>query len=105
MVQVGNEINHGLLWPDGHISQLDQLSELLKAGVNGIRDVDPEIPVMMHVALDGQNEEAVFWFDNMIARGGEFDIMGISYYPGWHGALDDLKSIVYFKNIMVKPLP
>ncbi|GAJ01269.1 unnamed protein product, partial [marine sediment metagenome] len=36
MVQVGNEINHGLLWPDGHISQLEQLSELLMARVNGI---------------------------------------------------------------------
>jgi len=92
MVQVGNEINHGLLWPDGHISQLEQLSELLIAGVNGIRDVDPEIPVMMHVALGGQNEESVFWFDNMIARGVEFDIIGISYYPRWHGTLDDLKS-------------
>ncbi len=90
MVQVGNEINHGLLWPDGHISQLDQLSELLKAGVEGVRNVDPDVPVMMHLALGGQNEEAVFWFNNMIARGVEFDIMGISYYPRWHGTLDDL---------------
>ncbi len=91
MVQVGNEINHGLLWPDGHISQPDQLAELLKAGVAGVRDADTDVPVMMHVALGGQNEEAVFWFNNMIARGVEFDIMGISYYPRWHGTLDDLK--------------
>ncbi|MFO7851023.1 MAG: glycosyl hydrolase 53 family protein [Bacteroidota bacterium] len=91
MVQIGNEINHGLLWPDGHISKPDQLADLLKAGVEGVRMIDEEIPVMMHVALGGQNEEAVFWYNNMIARGVKFDIMGISYYPRWHGTLDDLK--------------
>ncbi|MCA1757443.1 MAG: glycosyl hydrolase 53 family protein [Bacteroidales bacterium] len=91
MVQIGNEINHGLLWPDGHISNPDNLAELLIAGTDGVREVDPEIPVMMHVALGGQNSEAVFWFDNMIARGVSFDIMGISYYPRWHGTLEDLK--------------
>ena len=90
MVQVGNEINHGLLWPDGHISRLEALSELLKAGTEGVRAADPEIPVMMHLALGGQNEEAVFWLNNMIARGLPFDMIGLSYYPGWHGTLDDL---------------
>ncbi len=72
MVQVGNEINHGIVWPDGHISNLDNLADLLKAGTNAVREVDPAITVMMHLALGGQNEESVFWFDNMIARGVEF---------------------------------
>jgi beta-galactosidase len=92
MVQVGNEVNHGLLWPDGHISQPDKLAELLRAGVEGVLAVDPEMPVMMHIALGGQNEEAVFWLDNMIARGVPFDVIGLSYYPRWHGTLDDLKA-------------
>ncbi len=91
MVQVGNEINHGLLWPEGHISVPGQLAELLIAGVEGVEAVDPDIPVMMHIALGGQNDESVFWLDNMIARGVRFDIIGISYYPRWHGTLDDLK--------------
>lgn len=91
MVQVGNEINHGMLWPDGHIGNLDNLAELLKAGVEGVREVDPSIVVMMHIALGGQNREATFWLDNMIARGVDFDIIGLSYYPRWHGTLDDLK--------------
>jgi arabinogalactan endo-1,4-beta-galactosidase len=92
MVQVGNEINHGLLWPDGEIGKPDQLATLLKAGVEGVEKVDPAIPVMMHIALGGQNDEAVFWLDNMLARGVKFDIIGLSYYPRWHGTLDDLKS-------------
>lgn len=91
MVQIGNEINHGMLWPEGHISNPDQLAELLKAGVAGVRDVDNQMPLMMHIALGGQNEESVFWLDNMIARGVEFDIIGLSYYPRWHGTLADLE--------------
>jgi Glycosyl hydrolase family 53/Glycoside hydrolase family 2 C-terminal domain 5 len=91
MVQVGNEINHGILWPDGHISHPDQLADLIKAGVDGVVAVEPRMPVMLHIALGGQNEEAVFWLDNMIARGVRFDIIGLSYYPRWHGTLDDLK--------------
>ncbi len=91
MVQIGNEVNHGILWPDGHISNPDNLAELLKAGAEGAVSVAPDMPVMMHIALGGQNKEAVFWLDNMIARGVKFDIIGISYYPRWHGTLDDLK--------------
>lgn len=90
MVQVGNEINHGVVWPEGHVSNLDNLAELLKAGVKAVREVDTSVTVMMHLALGGQKEESVFWFDNMIARGVEFDIIGLSYYPRWHCTLDDL---------------
>ncbi len=92
MVQIGNEINHGLLWPDGHISKPDQLAELLKAGVEGTKAVDPNMSIMMHIALGGQNDESVFWLDNMLARGVEFDIIGLSFYPRWHGTLEDLNN-------------
>lgn len=92
MVQIGNEINHGIVWPEGHISNLDNLASLLKAGTEAVREVDPNTTVMMHLALGGQNEETVFWFDNMMARGVEFDIIGLSYYPIWHCTLDDLNS-------------
>lgn len=92
MVQIGNEINHGMVWPEGHISNLDNLAALLKAGTQAVREVDPATTIMMHLALGGQNEETVFWFDNMIARGLEFDIIGLSYYPRWHCTLDDLNN-------------
>jgi len=105
MVQVGNEINHGILWPDGHIGQPDQLAALLKAGVAGVEAVDPSIPVMMHLALGGQNDEAVFWLDNLIARGVKFDIIGLSYYPRWHGTLQDLAlNMAMLKQRYHKPL-
>lgn len=92
MVQIGNEINHGMVWPDGHIGNPDQLAQLIKAGVDGVKEVDPSIIIMLHIALGGQNDESVFWLDNMIARGVKFDIIGLSYYPRWHGTLSDLKN-------------
>lgn len=95
MVQVGNEINHGIVWPEGHIGNPDQLASLLKAGVAACREADPMMPVMMHLALGGQTEEAVFWFDNMLARGVDFDIIGLSYYPRWHGTPEDLSRTMH----------
>jgi len=89
--KIGNEVNHGILWPDGHISNLDNLAELLKAGAKGALTLVPDMPIMMHLALGGQNKEAIFWLDNMIACGLKFDVIGITYYPRWHGTLDDLK--------------
>lgn len=92
MVQIGNEINHGMLWPDGHISHLDSLAELIKAGIKAVREISPSTIIMLHIALGGQNDESVFFLDNMLARGVQFDVIGESYYPRWHGTLGDLQN-------------
>ncbi len=92
MVQIGNEINHGILWPEGNVSNTDELAQLLKAGSDAVRSVDPSITLLLHVALGGQHDESVFFIDNMIARGVYFDVIGESYYPKWHGTPDDLRN-------------
>jgi beta-galactosidase len=91
MVQVGNEINHGIIWPEGNVSHLDSLAQLINAGTAAVRSVDTSIIMMLHVALGGQNSESVWFIDNMLARGVPFDVIGQSYYPKWHGTLDDLR--------------
>jgi beta-galactosidase len=91
MVQVGNEINHGIVWPEGSVSNIDSLAQLINAGIAGVKAVDPSIIIMLHVALGGQNSESVFFLNNMIARDVPFDVIGESYYPQWHGTLDDLR--------------
>jgi len=107
MVQVGNEINHGMIWPDGGINNLDSLAQLIYAGINGVRAVSPSATIMLHIALGGQNEESHFFLDNMIAREVPFDVIGLSYYPRWHGTLDDLRLNVnelakhYNKDVIV----
>lgn len=92
MVQVGNEINHGIIWPEGNVSNFDGLAQLINAGTAAVKSVDPSIVMMLHVALGGQNDESVFFIDNMVARGVHFDVIGESYYPKWHGTLEDLET-------------
>jgi len=92
MVQVGNEINHGVIWPEGNVSNFDGLAQLVNAGTKAVKDIDPSVIMMLHVALGGQNDESVFFIDNMLARGVHFDVIGESYYPKWHGTPEDLEA-------------
>jgi arabinogalactan endo-1,4-beta-galactosidase len=107
MVQVGNEINHGLMWPNGEINNLDSLATLIYAGVKAVKQVNPATSIMLHIALGGQNDESRFFLDNMLKRKVPFDVIGLSYYPKWHGTLSDLKSNMsdlaarYKKYVMV----
>jgi beta-galactosidase len=107
MVQVGNEINHGMIWPDGSIHHPDSLAALIYAGIRGVKAADPACPIMLHIALGGQNDESHFFLDNMLERQLPFDVIGLSYYPRWHGSLSDLRYNVddlarqYGKDIIV----
>jgi len=92
MVQVGNEINHGMIWPDASIRNLDKLATFLKAGIAAVNEVDPAIIIMLHIACGGQNRESRFFLDNMLKRNVVFDVIGESYYPQWHGTPDSLKN-------------
>jgi arabinogalactan endo-1,4-beta-galactosidase len=92
MVQVGNEINHGIIWPDGAINNLDTLAQFLYAGISAVKSVSPRTAIMLHIALGGQNTESRFFMDAMAERKVPFDVIGLSYYPKWHGTLTDLKN-------------
>ncbi len=92
MVQVGNEINAGMLWPDGDYEHMDNLAALLKEGYQAVKDCSSSTPVMLHIAEGGDNDLARWWFDNMAQREVPFDVIGISYYPYWHGSLGQLQS-------------
>jgi beta-galactosidase/arabinogalactan endo-1,4-beta-galactosidase len=81
-----------MIWPDGNIKNLDTLAAFVKAGIKGVHDVDASIPIMLHIADGGQNTESRYFLDNMLARNVEFDVIGESYYPRWHGTLDSLKN-------------
>lgn len=91
MVQIGNEINHGIIWPEGDVAHPDSLAQLINAGTAAVKAVDPSVIMMLHVALGGQNHETIAFIDQMMARGVHFDVIGESYYPKWHGTLDDLR--------------
>ncbi|HLY70282.1 MAG TPA: glycosyl hydrolase 53 family protein [Puia sp.] len=92
MVQIGNEINHGMIWPDGSFAYPDTLAAFIKAGIKAVREVSPAAKIMLHIACGGQNAESVTFIDAMLARNVQFDIIGESYYPRWHGTLQQLDS-------------
>ncbi|MFC0878211.1 arabinogalactan endo-beta-1,4-galactanase [Saccharicrinis sp. FJH2] len=98
MVQPGNEITYGMIWPDGKIYQdsaedWDSFCTLLAAGIKGIKDAsgDTKIPIMIHIDRGGDQAETKYFFDNLEAHGIEFDLIGLSYYPWWHGTFQDLE--------------
>lgn len=91
MVQVGNEINHGMVWPDGKAdSTLLALSGLLRSGCKAVRSVSPKIQRMIHLACGGQNKESVWFLDKIKKNGVRFEVIGQSYYPEYHGTLEEL---------------
>jgi arabinogalactan endo-1,4-beta-galactosidase len=98
IIQIGNEITNGILWPVGQLylpdgtQQWAAFSTLLKAGIAGARQGarwhQPRI--MLHIDRGGKLGDTQWFFDNITAQGVPFDIIGQSYYPMWHGSLAEL---------------
>jgi arabinogalactan endo-1,4-beta-galactosidase len=106
MVQVGNEIHHGMLWPDGQIykegqpADWEHFCDLLKMGIKGVEDAVPgtDIPIMIHSASGGDKSGTENFFNNISQRGVQFDIIGQSYYPWWHGNFQDIRENIEFMS-------
>ncbi len=91
MVQVGNEVTQGMLWPDGKLpDNWENFADLLRAGIGGVdagRGSFPMPRIMIHIERSGDYDAATWFFDSLIAHHVSFDVMGLSYYPFWHGKL------------------
>ncbi|HTL58639.1 MAG TPA: glycosyl hydrolase 53 family protein [Candidatus Limnocylindrales bacterium] len=100
MVQIGNEISHGMLWPDGKLPEnWDNFAELVKAGVRGVEAAcgsGAHPLIMIHIDKGGDWKATKYFFDRLNSFGVKYDIIGQSYYPWWHGALDDLRKNLAF---------
>lgn len=90
MVQVGNELSNGLLWPTGRVENWENIHRYVMAGVRAVRELLPRSRVMVHLDNGGNNALYRTWFDHYFQLGGDCDIIGLSYYPFWHGTLEDL---------------
>ena len=56
-----------------------------------MREIQADIPIMIHLDNGGFNEMYVEWFDEFTKRAEPFDIIGLSYYPFWHGTMEQLE--------------
>lgn len=87
-IQIGNEINNGMLWPDGSFNNISQLTQLLEQGIKAVRDNSSTSKIMIHYA---GHQDAVSFFNKFPTL--DYDIIGLSYYPNWHGKnLDSLQT-------------
>lgn len=114
IVQVGNEVALGMLWPVGLIyteygEDWAGFTDLLKAAVRGAAGSDashtPE--VMIDIDTGGDVAQSTYFFDHIRSAGIEYDLIGLTYYPFWHGSLSALEQNLgtlaarYNKDILI----
>ncbi len=103
MVQIGNEITPGLLkdvpgddtdcWGNnpepapfgGSVASWVNLGTLLKAGIAGVREVDPSIQIMLHIENTDDLGGMRSWVDNALKQKVDFDVLGLSCYTRFQG--------------------
>jgi arabinogalactan endo-1,4-beta-galactosidase len=117
MVQIGNETNSGMLWNDGRVGggfdtemQWNQLGALVNVAINGVRDGSANgdsVKIMIHRAGAADYNGNVWFFDNLLDEGVDFDVIGLSFYPWWHGTLTAMQTTInnlanrYDKEIII----
>ena len=116
IVQIGNEITHGMLWDNGRVGdtfensqQWKQFTDLVKTGIQAVKDNESGkyIKIMIHIHCGADNGFSTWFFDNLIANGVDFDIIGLSFYTFWGNSLQQLQTNMndlasrYQKDIVV----
>ena len=126
MVQVGNEINSGMIFPAGQINfngttpqqqaSWQAFGSLIKSAIQGVRlaqGTGPAIQVAIHIANGAQNGEPQYFFGKLSDPSygnvslNTYDIMGFSYYPSATTDLSQLSTNLtavansYNKKIMI----
>ena len=113
MVQIGNEIRNGMLWPTGWADAWsgagwDNLGTLLRAGVAGAADAPGRTPrIVIHFDQGGDNAFSRVFFDRVVEQAVPFDVIGLSYYPFWHGTITQLRTNIddlsarYDRDVMI----
>ena len=96
-VQIGNETPNGMLWPMGRVSNNPEYKDLYEdgwthyagfttMGYKAAKEVFPDIIVIVHV--DNAYERRDWFWENLKAHGGQWDMIGLSHYPmmsAWNG--------------------
>lgn len=103
LIQTGNEISYGMLWgaygsssPKKCYSTSDanwnRFTTLLKQAGKACREVCPDAKIILHTERAGQPVVMTNFYDRMQTASVDYDIIGLSYYPAWHGNLATLET-------------
>lgn len=102
-VQIGNEITQGMLWPVGRLvpdpqtgtADYGPFTTLLKAGIAGAKAGNPaghDLDIVLQIDRGGDPGMTRYFLDQMQRHSVEFDVLGLSYYPWWHGPFESMKA-------------
>lgn len=120
-IQPGNEISFGMLWgmEDDPATSLKKafmgsdanwarFGTLLRQAIKACREECPEAKIVLHTERTEQPDVLSNFYDQMKKMDIDYDIIGLSYYPYFHGdmnvldkALSTLQSSFPEKNIMI----
>lgn len=98
-IQPGNEISFGMLWPEGkvdayHDANWTTLASYLKSAVRACREICPSAGIILHTEQAKNITTTINYYDRIEASGIDYDIIGLSYYPFWHGDLTNLDHLL-----------
>ena len=93
LVQVGNEIMYGLCGIQVHPydkngDNWDGYLGLLRAGCNAVREECPNAQIIIHTDRPSNSGYNSYYYNKLVNNNVDFDIIGLSYYPFWHGYLN-----------------
>ena len=120
-IQTGNEISYGMLWGvstvsasslkkcyTGSTSNWAYFTNLLKKAGKACREVCPNAKIIIHTERVEKPTVLTGFYDNMATYGIDYDIIGLSYYPYYHGTIASLNNVLTTlenkyptKNIMI----
>jgi arabinogalactan endo-1,4-beta-galactosidase len=101
-IQIGNEITNGMLWNDGRVSissgeynsntQWTRFLAMLTQCSKACREVFPSAQIIVHTEKSGNVDGTRGYYNRLKAI--DYDVIGLSYYPFWHGTLNMLESVL-----------
>lgn len=101
-IQTGNEISYGMCWGNrnksgywkkfyaGNNENVVRFTDLLKNAGKACREICPEAKVILHIERVADVDYSVRFYKLMETMGVDYDIIGLSYYPYFHGGIDKL---------------
>lgn len=101
-IQVGNEVTYGMLWPTGHCfpsganfenGTFANFVNYLKRGIQACREICPTAKIVVHTEMSRTSNVTSF-YQTLQGYAPDFDIIGLSYYPHWHGDLSVLDGLL-----------
>lgn len=103
MVQVGNEVTAGILWPTAQVldqpaadepRQWRRFAELIDSGAKAVHEFQTDshpIRIMIHIHGGGKEGMSKYFFGKFKLDPADYDIVGLSFYPAWDDEIEFLK--------------